>query len=400
MERGSHNSLIKMKKAIFFFAFVLFVSLVSLGSSSSGIKELIITEVQISPNMFIELYNPSSEEINLDNTEIKKIVKTGTQSILVSKNYFKDRKILPKQYILIVGTEKHSINSSLIDISFPKSYSYTKDNTLIVYHPEIGIIDKVGFGSSPFDYLVSPVSSPSMGKSLVRKFNTETNTYQNAKNNAEDFFICDKPKPKEFNTECYQATQPETQNPPQNTTPTPPPQQDTTQNTAPITTPTQTQNSSQESITLAPLKIDLNTATAKELEKLTGVGPATAQEIINKRPFCSLEDLLKVKGIGPATLEKIKNQNLAYVEPCEIEEVANETDENQEEQQKNTSTTTPIKKQNTSTESVINLGKQQEIKESITGKVVYQSKTETVRKFAIPAFFVLLWIIIFLIIKR
>lgn len=52
--------------------------------------------------------------------------------------------------------------------------------------------------------------------------------------------------------------------------------------------------------------IDLNTATAAELETLPSVGPKTAAAIIEGRPYSVVEDLLRVKGIGEATLEKLR----------------------------------------------------------------------------------------------
>lgn len=52
--------------------------------------------------------------------------------------------------------------------------------------------------------------------------------------------------------------------------------------------------------------LDLNTATAAELEALPGIGPKTAEAIIAGRPYSSVEDLLRVKGIGPVTLEKLR----------------------------------------------------------------------------------------------
>jgi len=60
--------------------------------------------------------------------------------------------------------------------------------------------------------------------------------------------------------------------------------------------------------------IDINTASLEELDKIYGVGPATAQKIIDNRPYNSLDDLIKVSGIGETTLQKIKDQGCAYVE--------------------------------------------------------------------------------------
>jgi competence protein ComEA len=58
----------------------------------------------------------------------------------------------------------------------------------------------------------------------------------------------------------------------------------------------------------APL-VNLNTATQAELESLPGIGPVTAQSILEWREangrFTSVEELLEVDGIGDATLADI-----------------------------------------------------------------------------------------------
>ena len=51
-------------------------------------------------------------------------------------------------------------------------------------------------------------------------------------------------------------------------------------------------------------KVDLNTASEKELEDLPGVGPATAKKIIAGRPYSSVADLSKA-GVNKGTMEKI-----------------------------------------------------------------------------------------------
>lgn len=58
-------------------------------------------------------------------------------------------------------------------------------------------------------------------------------------------------------------------------------------------------------------KINLNTATAEELETLPGVGPKLAERIIQARknkPFTSLADLDQISGIGPKILDKLSDR--------------------------------------------------------------------------------------------
>jgi competence protein ComEA len=56
--------------------------------------------------------------------------------------------------------------------------------------------------------------------------------------------------------------------------------------------------------------INLNTASASELEQVPGIGPSTAAKILQMRKsygaFKSVNDLLAVKGIGEKRLEKMR----------------------------------------------------------------------------------------------
>lgn len=63
--------------------------------------------------------------------------------------------------------------------------------------------------------------------------------------------------------------------------------------------------------TSASNRININAATAPELEQLPGIGPSLAQKIVEHReahgPFLRLEDLLAVSGIGAAKLAQIED---------------------------------------------------------------------------------------------
>lgn len=58
------------------------------------------------------------------------------------------------------------------------------------------------------------------------------------------------------------------------------------------------------------LALDPNTASAKDLEALPGVGPVIARRLVEYRqshgPFRKPEDLLQVSGIGPKKLEQLR----------------------------------------------------------------------------------------------
>ena len=57
--------------------------------------------------------------------------------------------------------------------------------------------------------------------------------------------------------------------------------------------------------------VSLSSATIEELDELPGVGPITAQKIVDYRtehgPFASIDDLDSVPGIGPTRIEQLRD---------------------------------------------------------------------------------------------
>ena len=63
---------------------------------------------------------------------------------------------------------------------------------------------------------------------------------------------------------------------------------------------------SQNQDTQSDLTVSINSATQDELETLPGVGPVSANKIIDGRPYSSIDELLSKKAISASVFEKIK----------------------------------------------------------------------------------------------
>ena len=58
-----------------------------------------------------------------------------------------------------------------------------------------------------------------------------------------------------------------------------------------------------ESVNIPFEPVNINTASSLELETLKGIGPVTAQHIIDGRPYANIDDLLEINGVSPDKFE-------------------------------------------------------------------------------------------------
>lgn len=58
--------------------------------------------------------------------------------------------------------------------------------------------------------------------------------------------------------------------------------------------------------------VNVNTASLGELDSLAGIGPVTAQKIVDSRPYKSVDDLVSKKILSSKVLDKIRERITAY----------------------------------------------------------------------------------------
>ncbi len=120
------------KKLFLILAFVFFLSF-----TKSVFALVLINEVQIETDSskddeFIELYNNGNTEVDLTNFSIYKKTSSGSESSVVAKSRFENKKI-PANGVLFLAREGEYTGSKTVDIYWPNSYSLAPNNSLTLY---------------------------------------------------------------------------------------------------------------------------------------------------------------------------------------------------------------------------------------------------------------------------
>jgi hypothetical protein len=120
------------KKLFLIFAFVFFLNF-----PQSLFASILINQVQIETETnkddeYIELYNNGNTEVDLTNFSLYKKTSGGTESSIVSKSRFENKKI-PALGVLFLAREGGYTGNKTVDIYWPNSYSLASNNSLTLY---------------------------------------------------------------------------------------------------------------------------------------------------------------------------------------------------------------------------------------------------------------------------
>jgi len=112
------------------------------------ITSLMVGDVHASTNEYIELYNASSDTIDLSGWSVKKKSSSGSISTLVSPTHFSGIIIPSSKYLLLASSGYTGSVSA--DITWPASYSFSqKNNALMLYDKSGTLIDTVSWSAIP-----------------------------------------------------------------------------------------------------------------------------------------------------------------------------------------------------------------------------------------------------------
>ncbi|MCK5123326.1 MAG: lamin tail domain-containing protein [Candidatus Pacebacteria bacterium] len=174
--------------------------------ANSNANHLVISEIQIGGETvydeFIELYNPTNLDVNLEDWDVKKKTKSGSESnilnniegIIFARGYFL---IAPRANCGESKIEKCYQGNVAADNEYTTNSFLANDNTVLLYDGDGNLVDKIGWGeASDFEGEAIDLNLKN-NQSLVRKI--VDNIIQDTNNNKNDFVLRDNLEPQNSN---------------------------------------------------------------------------------------------------------------------------------------------------------------------------------------------------------
>ncbi len=151
-------------------------------------SKIIISEIQYeteenTKDEYIELYNPNDTTATLDCFEIVKYTSGSSAQTLIPKSKFEGT-IQPHSFFLISHPSVQSKYNS--DLTYSESYSFSKNNSIVLIDKTEKILDTVGFGddlTKITKFETSPFITPA-SFNIIERIN-----FADTDNNANDFWI-------------------------------------------------------------------------------------------------------------------------------------------------------------------------------------------------------------------
>ena len=171
-------------------------------ANSEEVKHLVISEIQISGESvydeFIELYNPTDLEIDINGWDLKRKTESGSESNVLNNI---EGVISANGYFLVIprancgDNNNESCYKKMVsgDDEYTTNSFFANNNTVLLYNCDGVLIDKVGWGRAiDFESEVINLDLEN-SKSLERKI--IDNIIQDTDNNEGDFILRDDPEP-------------------------------------------------------------------------------------------------------------------------------------------------------------------------------------------------------------
>ncbi len=160
----------------------------SSSNSNVMISQIMYGQSGAANNEFIELYNPTSYDIDLTEYSLKKKTQTGTESNLISSSKFSG--LISAHGFFLIAHPDYKIMVNADSAYSGSSYYISANNTVLLYDAGGNLLDKVGWGTAQ-DFENQASVDFDNGKSIARKINN--GIMQDTDNNAVDFEIKDLP---------------------------------------------------------------------------------------------------------------------------------------------------------------------------------------------------------------